>query len=100
MKLKYQLALLVVGAALIVVPLLLRRRAPRFVREFFNTPTDAVNLAVFRIVLLLFIICFYFTLNVPWYGRMPRELLFSPPGLGWLLAYVPIGEAPVRVASI
>ncbi|HST52890.1 MAG TPA: DCC1-like thiol-disulfide oxidoreductase family protein [Pyrinomonadaceae bacterium] len=100
MKLKYEIALAAAALAFVVVPLLLRRRAPSFVREFFNTPTDAVNLAVFRIVLLLFTIYFYFTLNVPWYGRMPPELLFPPKGFGWVLAYVPVGEASVRAVSI
>jgi predicted DCC family thiol-disulfide oxidoreductase YuxK len=99
-KLKYQIALLVAGAALIVVPLLLRRRAPGFVRRFFGTPTEAVNLAMFRVVLLLYVIYFFFTQNVLWYSRMPRELLFPPPGLGWVASYLPVGEASVRAASV
>ena len=100
MKLKYQIVLLVAGVAFVVVPLLMRRRAPAFVREFFSTPTEAINLAVFRVILLLYIIYFFFTQNVLWYSRMPPELLFPPPGLGWAAAYLPLGEASVRAASV
>jgi predicted DCC family thiol-disulfide oxidoreductase YuxK len=100
LKLKYQLALLLTAATLIVVPLLLRRRAPSFLRKFFSTPTDAVNLALFRIIFFLLVIYFYFTLDVPWYSRMPPEFLFPPPGLGWLAAHLPISEAFAHTASI
>ncbi|HJQ33627.1 MAG TPA: DCC1-like thiol-disulfide oxidoreductase family protein [Pyrinomonadaceae bacterium] len=99
MKLKYQIALAFVAVALIVVPLLLRRRAPAFVREFFNTPTHPVNLAVFRVILLTLTVFFFFTLDVTWYSRMPPELLFPPSGLGWVSQHLPINEPLARAVS-
>jgi predicted DCC family thiol-disulfide oxidoreductase YuxK len=99
MKLKYQIALAVAAVALIAVPLLLRRRAPAFVREFFNTPTHPVNLAVFRVILLLLTVISFFKLDVTWYSRMPPELLFPPSGLGWVSQYLPINEPLARSLS-
>ena len=100
MKLKYEIALVTVGVLLILVPGLFWRQAPQFVKSFFTAVTAPLNLAVFRIV-LFFIVLFSFSIHdTTWFGSLPAELQFPPPGVGFILAYVPINETVAWYASV
>ena len=91
MKLKYEIAVVATGILLVAAPLLFWRRAPRFIKEFFGAVSAPLNLAIFRIV--LFVVVFSFSVhNIAWYGSIPQELRFPPPGLYLVLQHLPLNE--------
>ncbi|MFY9619537.1 MAG: DCC1-like thiol-disulfide oxidoreductase family protein [Pyrinomonadaceae bacterium] len=100
MKLKYEIALIVSGVLLILGPMLLWRRAPRFIRDFFTATTAPVNLALFRIVFFVVVLFSFSVNNVAWFGSLPAELRFPPTGLRAIIAGIPINESFARSISV
>ena len=100
MKLKYEIAILVMGFLLIAAPCLWWRRAPHFVKAFFTDVTAPINLAVFRIVFFLLILFSFSVDNVAWFANLPAELRFPPTGLNFLLGHIPINESVAWFASV
>jgi predicted DCC family thiol-disulfide oxidoreductase YuxK len=100
MKLKYEIALIATGVLLVLAPLLLWRRAPRFVRDFFDATTAPINLAIFRIVFFLMVLFSFSVNNVAWFGSLPAEFRFSPPGLQFIVSHIPINESFARAVSV
>lgn len=101
MKLKYELAILAVSLLFIVALFLVRdRRAPGFIREFFNAEAYPTNLAIFRIVFFIALACSFSVSNTIWFSSLPPELRFAPPGLQWFLSYLPINENWGAAASV
>ncbi len=100
MKLKYEIAVISVGTLMLVGPLLLWRRAPRFVRDFFTATTSPLNLAIFRIVLFVVILGSFSIHNVQWFAALPADLQFPLPGLSVVLGYIPINENVAWYASV
>src|SRR5687768_4880954 len=100
MKLKYQIAVAGMGVLLIVVPLLLRRRAPQFIKDFFSATTAPLNLAIFRIVFFIIILRYFSVDVIAWFGSLPRELQVPPPGLHTVLRYLPMSESLAWGAAV
>src|SRR5258705_13268798 len=101
MKLKYQIAIVAVSILFFLAILIVRdRRAPRFIRDFFNAEAYPTNLAVFRIVFFIALACSFSVSNTVWFSSIPAELRFAPPGLHWLLAHLPINENWAATASV
>lgn len=100
MKLKYEIAIVATGILLVVGPLLFWRRAPRFVKEFFGAVSAPLNLAIFRIVLFVFVLLSFSVHNTAWYGSLPHELRFPPPGLYLVLEHLPLNEDLAWFASL
>jgi len=100
MKPKYYIAMAATGLLLLVASLLLRRRAPRFIRDFFAADTDPLNLAIFRVVFFLLLAFSFSVSNTVWFASIPAELQFPPPGLRWLLAYLPVNEGLAQITSL
>jgi predicted DCC family thiol-disulfide oxidoreductase YuxK len=92
MKLKYEIAVVVAGILLVLAPLLLWRRAPGFVKDFFGAVSAPLNLAIFRIVLFVVVLLSFSVHNIAWYGSIPKELRFPPPGLYLVLQHLPLNE--------
>lgn len=59
-------------------------------RRFFCASTAPVNLAIFRIA--VFWILGRFVQTAAWYGSLPRDLMFPPPGWRRLGPLLPHGE--------
>ncbi len=78
---------------MLVAPLVLWRRAPRFVRDFFTATTSPFNLAVFRVALFTIVLFSFSIHSVTWFAGLPAELRFPPAGLGFLIAHIPINQA-------
>jgi predicted DCC family thiol-disulfide oxidoreductase YuxK len=92
MKLKYEIAVVATGILLVAAPLLFWRRAPRFIKEFFGAVSAPLNLAIFRIVLFVVVFFSFSVHNIAWYGSIPQELRFPPPGLYLVLQHLPLNE--------
>jgi predicted DCC family thiol-disulfide oxidoreductase YuxK len=96
--------LLLVGSML---PSRLLQRLWQGLIAFINVATHPINLAVFRFVffLTMFILAIDWasgpidTSNALFWGQFPRELLFPPPGLGWLAPYLPISVTLMSITS-
>jgi predicted DCC family thiol-disulfide oxidoreductase YuxK len=86
--------------SLILVASLLNPRIRRIIKAFFTEKTHPINLAVFRIVLFLTVVTTAAVSDVIWFSEFPKELLFAPTGLGWLLNYIPLDETWARVSSL
>jgi predicted DCC family thiol-disulfide oxidoreductase YuxK len=99
-KLKYEIALIVVGALLLIGPVLLWRHAPRFIRDFFQATTSPLNLAIFRIVLFAVILGSFSVHDVQWFASLPADLKFPLPGLSLVLTYIPINQTVAWYASV
>jgi predicted DCC family thiol-disulfide oxidoreductase YuxK/uncharacterized membrane protein len=97
MKLKYIIALIVAGTAMIVVPVFFHRRFPRVVKEFFTQPGSAVNLAVFRIVLFALLLWRFPMDDSVYFAGLPKELLAPPTGVGWLVPFLPIDPVTASI---
>jgi predicted DCC family thiol-disulfide oxidoreductase YuxK len=97
MKLKYLIALLVAGTAMIVVPALFHRHAPGFVKRFFTQPGSALDLAIFRVVLFGALLWFFTPGELLYFAALPPELLSPPPGTGWLVPWLPINPTAAQV---
>ncbi len=73
-----------------------RAKVARLIIEFFTAKTHPVNLAVFRIMA--------FGLYLKWepteallFSEFPKELLFVPEGLRWIIPYIPIDPSIVNL---
>lgn len=98
---------LAVGVLLVTayLPIRLPQRIWQTLRDFFSVTAHPVSLAVFRIAFFILLLFFavdwagggYDAANVLWWSAFPKELVIPPPGLGWLLAIMPIN---VTLASI
>jgi len=99
-KLKYEIALIAAGTLMLLGPLLLWRRAPRFVRDFFSATTSPLNLAIFRVVLFAVLLGSFSIHNVQWFAALPADFQFPLPGLSFVLAYIPINETVAWYASV
>jgi predicted DCC family thiol-disulfide oxidoreductase YuxK len=97
-KLKYLVALIVAGTAMIVVPALFHRRAPRTVKRFFSEPGSALDLAVFRVVLFGALLWFFPPGSLLYFSTLPRALLSPPLGTAWLVAWLPINPTVAAVS--
>ncbi|MBW4673789.1 MAG: HTTM domain-containing protein [Desmonostoc geniculatum HA4340-LM1] len=68
------------------------------IREFFLETTHPINLAIFRIV--HFEIIFSSDISqVVWFSQLPKELVFAPIGLEWLINIIPINATIAQIAS-
>src|SRR2546430_5818312 len=88
------------GALMLVGPVLLWRRRPKFVHDFFAATSSPINIAVFRVVLFTTVLFSFSIHNVTWYARLPAELRFPPAGLGFLLRYIPVNESIAWYAAV
>jgi predicted DCC family thiol-disulfide oxidoreductase YuxK len=68
--------------------------------NFFTTPTSALNLAVFRIAVMVTLLLDLDPSTTIWFSNLPRGLQFAPFGMGWLLPHLPIFKSLVMVAVI
>lgn len=100
MKLKYEIALIISGVLMLLAPMLLWRRAPRFVRDFFTATAAPVNLAIFRIVFFVVVLFSFSVNNMAWFGSLPAELRFPPTGLQSIVAKIPINESFAQGISV
>lgn len=85
---------------MLIAPLVLRSRAPRFVRDFFTGTTSPINLAMFRIALFTIVLFSFSIHNVAWFAGLPAELRFPPAGLGFLVSHFPINQTVAWYAAI
>ncbi|MFW9258669.1 DCC1-like thiol-disulfide oxidoreductase family protein [Nostoc sp. CALU 546] len=76
-----------------------RDYALKTIREFFAGATYPINLAIFRII--HFEIIFSSDISqVVWFSQLPKELLFPPAGLEWLINFIPINATIAQIASL
>ncbi len=69
-----------------------RSRIIPFTKDYFTTPTSAYNLAIFRVVIGLYLFGFYHyrTFTTAYWATMPHESRVSLPMMGWFIQNVPI----------
>ena len=100
MKLKYQIAMALTGAFLVLGPTLLHKRAPRFIKQFFTAETDAINLAIFRVVFFWILASKVSVSYTVWFSAIPHDLQFPPMGLAWVLDHLPVNPVLAKVAAV
>ena len=88
------------GTFLLLAPILLHKRAPRFIKEFFTAETDAVNLAIFRVVFFWILASKVSVSQTVWFSTIPHDLQFPPMGLGWVLEHLPVNPLLAQGAAI
>ena len=69
------------------------------IRRFFSEATSPLNLAAFRIVLFSTLLIYADLPLIIKYSGFPRELVVAPPGLGWILSFLPISPAWSGIAA-
>lgn len=99
-RLLFSRILLVCGLAYVfLVAALLHRRTRRVLRDFFTARGDALNLAVFRIVVFWTLFDSVDLARIAWFSELPRVLLVPPAGLGWLLDDLPINASLAETSA-
>ncbi len=66
----------------------LSQRISSAYKDFFDTPSHPLNLAVFRIVLFLMLYHWTDTEKVVWYSHIPAELVVAPFSMHWAVPYL------------
>jgi hypothetical protein len=84
------LIVLLIAVALAVYK---RRAVVHAVKEFFLEPSYAINLALLRVVLFSMIFLGTNVGDCAFYSRLPRELMSTLPGWGWLMPVLPLDPA-------
>lgn len=95
-----QYGILAVLLALGVGAVLRRDDLTEILRDFFSRPDHPLNLAVFRIVLVLTVLGTIDPSSVYDYSRMSADLLSPPLGTGWMIPWFPLDPTAVGYAVL
>ncbi len=68
--------------------------------DFFTAPTSALNLAIFRIAVMVTLLLDLDPSTTIWFSNLPRGLQFAPFGMKWLLPHLPIFKSLTIVTEI
>ena len=68
--------------------------------DFFTAPTSALNLAIFRIAVMVTLLLDLDPSTTIWFSNLPRGLQFAPFGVKWLLPHLPIFKSLTIVTEI
>ncbi|PWT86380.1 MAG: hypothetical protein C5B58_01485 [Acidobacteria bacterium] len=92
------LIVICVAVHLLVAAAFAHDRVRSLAVSFFTTPTSALNLAVFRVAVLVILLLELSPASTIWFSGLPRELRFAPVGMTWLLPKMPISKSLTTVA--
>ena len=82
-----------------IVLIVYRERVFQILREFFSAETHPVNLAIFRIIVFSTVVAGVKPEKIAFFGHIPKELLFSPPGYEHLIHFIPLSPDVLFVAA-
>lgn len=95
-----QYGILAVLLTLGVGAFLRRDDLAQILRDFFSRPDHPLNLALFRIVLVLTVLGTIDPATVHDYSRMSTDLLSPPYGTGWMIPWFPLDPTAVGYAVL
>lgn len=70
-----------------------------FDRKFFTSDTSPLNLAIFRFIFFIIVATQLEWDRLLFLSEMPQELRFPPPGLGWLVPWLPIDPTLTKITG-
>ena len=94
------LIVLCIGAHLLIAAAISHDYMRSIFVDFFTTPTSALNLAIFRIAVMVTLLLDLDPSTTIWFSNLPRELQFAPFGMRWLLPHLPIFKSLTIVAEM
>jgi len=81
--------LLMIVVELLIITSIFRKETIALLKNFFLSPTHAVNLAIFRVV--VFYLLFKISIEpIVYYSTLPKGIMYLPFGLHWFVPYISV----------